>query len=199
MQKERLEKPDEPFLTRLRNALRANRKLEAAVYAALAVLVLVLYLSGTRSAASGTAGKNSGGAAGEPKAAGTDAVEARLKRVLSSIRGAGEVEVMITYETGRELVTAMTSNVTESSSTNTAGNSANESSEMSEPATVNGANGNEPIVLYEKEPQVRGVLVVADGAADVAVRMNLQRAVQAVLDVPLSNIEVFERSTIPLD
>ena len=44
----------------------------------------------------------------------------------------------------------------------------------------------------EKMPQVRGVIVVAEGAGDISVRMKLQSAVQAVLGVEASGIEVLE-------
>ena len=37
---------------------------------------------------------------------------------------------------------------------------------------------------------IRGVLVVAEGAEDLRVRMEIQRAVQALLDVELSAIEI---------
>ena len=63
---------------------------------------------------------------------------------------------------------------------------------MTEPATVKSDGGQTPIVLLKREPVVRGVIVVAEGAADLTVRMNLQRAVQAATGVALSQIEVFE-------
>ena len=40
--------------------------------------------------------------------------------------------------------------------------------------------------------RVRGVLVVAEGAGDLRVRMALAQAVQALLDVELANIEIAE-------
>ena len=55
-------------------------------------------------------------------------------------------------------------------------------------------DGGAPIVLYEKEPTVRGVVVVAEGAADFSVREKLQAAVQAATGIPVSRIEVFEMS-----
>ena len=69
-----------------------------------------------------------------------------------------------------------------------------ETTESSEPATVSAGGSDEPIVLMEKQPVVRGVIVVAEGAADIRVKLDLQRAVKAVLDIPLSQIEVFELS-----
>ena len=91
----------------------------------------------------------------------------------------------------------MTTNTNTSSSESRNGSDTSLSSqvnETSQPATRDGADGSEPIVLYEKEPEIRGVIVVAEGASDVTVRLDLQRAVCAVLDVPISAVEVFERS-----
>lgn len=162
----------------------------------IAALVLGLYLSGT--GRFGRSAEKQSGKLTEQTAAETgQSTEERLKAVLSTIRGAGQVEVMITYETGKEIVTAMTTNTNTSSSESQNGGEASRSSQMNEtsqPATYNSADGNEPIVLYEKEPTIRGVIVVAEGAADVTVRLDLQRAVRAVLDIPVSAIEIFERT-----
>ena len=120
--------------------------------------------------------------------------------MLSCIRGAGRVDVMITYDSGPEIVPAMSTNVNSTGSETSEGSrssSSQQSTESTEPATVSGSGGNEPIVLKEIEPVVRGVIVVAEGAADIEVRLDLQRAVRAVLDIPLSRIEVFERSAQP--
>lgn len=176
--------------------MRANKKLELAVYGGIAVVVALLYFAGL---SPGKSARRS-----ETPAVQTDAVtqaqqdlEGRLKRVLSSIRGAGRVEVLITYESGTELVTAMSKNVNSNRSETSDGDKTStntQTTEVSEPATVNGAGGNEPIILVEKQPVVRGVIVVAEGAADIRVKLDLQRAVTAVLDIPLSRIEVFELS-----
>ena len=107
---------------------------------------------------------------------------------------------MITYDSGPEIVPAMSTNVNSTGSETSEGSrssSSQQSTESTEPATVSGSGGNEPIVLKEIEPVVRGVIVVAEGAADIEVRLDLQRAVRAVLDIPLSRIEVFERSAQP--
>jgi len=134
---------------------------------------------------------------GEPsKNANTDAkitsavqtdLEERLGEILSSIRGAGQVEVLITYETGVQKVPVMETDqkdsLTESES------SLNRSSTQSEsPAIL----GGEALVLTERQPEVRGVLVVAEGAADPAVRIRLQSAVETVLGIGSGQVEVLE-------
>ena len=126
-----------------------------------------------------------------------DALELRLIDVLSKIRGAGRVDVLVTYETNGEIVTA-TVRQTDEDVRNADGTAGSETSrtvrEVTEPATVETGNGHTPIILYEKEPVVRGVIVVAEGAADFSVRQKLQAAVHAATGIPLDRIEVFEMS-----
>ena len=47
-------------------------------------------------------------------------------------------------------------------------------------------------MLTEVQPLVRGVIVVAEGAEDIAVKLNLQYAVKTVLGIDDDCIEVFE-------
>lgn len=126
-----------------------------------------------------------------------DALEQRLSEILSRIRGAGTVEVLVTYETNGEIVTA-TVRQTDEDVRDQNGTGGSETSrsvrEVVEPATVETENGHAPIILYEKEPQVRGVIVVAEGAADFSVREKLTAAVHAATGIPVERIEVFERS-----
>ncbi len=133
----------------------------------------------------------------ERAAEGRDALESRLIEVLSKIRGAGRVDVLVTYETNGEIVTAVVRQTDEDvkDANGTGGNETSRSlREVTEPATVETENGHKPIVLYEKEPIVRGVIVVAEGASDFSVRQKLQAAVHAAAGIPIERIEVFEMS-----
>ena len=120
--------------------------------------------------------------------------EKRLKEVLSAIDGAGKVEVMITYETGPEIVpvtdTTRQSNNTESSG-ETGVDSKTTENETIETVTVQQNSGLGAIVLTEKQPKVRGVIIIAEGADDIRVKIALQQAVKTVLDVSLTHIDVF--------
>ena len=181
-------------LERVGKRIRGDRKLEIALYAALiASALLILAVTGERKK------QDASGTPKEAPAVTEQDTEARLKAVLSKIRGAGEVEVMITYENGMELVTAMSTNTHSDTSETSDGERSStdrRTEETSEPATISTDGGDAPIVLMQKEPTVRGVIVVAEGAADIVVRLNLQRAVQALLNVPPARIEVFERALI---
>lgn len=178
--------------------VKKNPALTYAIYAAVGLAAVLFYLIGS--------GLQCGTKQAEPTAktmtetnrnGNRDALEQRLIDVLSKIRGAGRVDVLVTYETNGEIVTA-TVRQTDEDVRNADGTGGSETSrsvrEVTEPATVETENGHTPIVLYEKEPVVRGVIVVAEGASDFSVRQKLEAAVHAATGIPIDRIEVFEMS-----
>ena len=177
--------------SRLVGKMKKNKKLELMVYGsliALGVLLFVLIPGGGNGTDPPKETEH------EQKQAETE-LEGRLEAVLSSIRGAGKVKVMITYDTSSRLVPAMSTDVQSGTTENTStgGQSVSETrTESSRPATISGSGGTETIVLTEIEPTVRGVIVIAEGAADVSVRVKLSNAVMTVLGISADRIEVFE-------
>ena len=55
--------------------------------------------------------------------------------------------------------------------------------------TQNGSS--KPLILMEILPKVQGVIVVARGAGDVRVRLDLLNAIRALLEVNSENIQIF--------
>ena len=166
--------------------IRGWRYISVALYGVLLLLAVVFYGMGD--------GWFSAAPRDGPQTAGST-LESRLEDILSAVRGAGRVRVLITYSTAGERVAATVSTTDESVSETSGGTTATrseQSRETKQPATISIEGGQSPIILVEKEPEIRGVLVVAEGAADPAVRLSLQRAVQAVTGASLSCIEVFE-------
>lgn len=167
------------------------------LYAAVGLLAVLLYLLGSGIACPGKTDETVRTAETATHAGDRDELERRLIEVLSKIRGAGKVDVLVTYETNGEIVTA-TVRQTDEDVRNADGTGGSETSrkirEVTEPATVETGSGHAPIVLLEKEPVVRGVIVVAEGASDFSVREKLQAAVQAATGIPIARIEVFEMS-----
>ena len=166
--------------------LRSRRYFTPALYGSLILLAVFFY-------GAGDGWFKAAPRAGPAKTQAT--LESRLEDILSTVRGAGKVRVLVTYSTAGERVAATVSTLDESVSETSGGPTATrseQSREMRQPATVSSDGGQSPIILVEKEPEIRGVIVVAEGAADPAVRLSLQRAVQAVTGAPLSCIEVFE-------
>lgn len=121
--------------------------------------------------------------------------ETRLARVLSSIDGAGRVDVMISYLTGPERVPISDVNRTTSDENTQDASGTNRSvttvTEASKTVTVGQQGANEALVLVEKKPQVQGVIVVCEGARNIGVKLSVMDAVMTVLGVPAERVEVF--------
>jgi stage III sporulation protein AG len=105
--------------------------------------------------------------------------EKGLEEILGAIKGAGKVKVLITYETTSQKVPAYDSDSTKGDSNQT---------ESQRPAT----DGSGTIVLTERRPQILGVVVVAEGASDMNVRLMLAQAVQTSLGIAAGKVDVFE-------
>ena len=121
--------------------------------------------------------------------------EQKLKNVLSEIKGAGRIEVMITYESSPELVPAISTDTQETTNVQSGQNSTTESQTVSQnqnPITISKDGESQALILVEKKPKIRGVIVVAEGAADLGVKLNLYSAVQTALQVDANKVDVFE-------
>ena len=188
-------KDGESVYARWKARVKKNPGLVYLIYAAVGGIAVLLYVLGSSVDCKGK--EPSAPSVSVPSTESKDALERRLIDVLSKIRGAGKVDVLVTYETNGEIVTA-TVRQTDEDVKDANGTGGSQTSrtirEVTEPATVETQNGHAPIVLYEKEPTVRGVIVVAEGAADFSVREKLQAAVRAATGIPIARIEVFEMS-----
>ena len=122
-------------------------------------------------------------------------LEKRLSQTLSKMRGVGKVTVMITLESKNQVDIAQNerSNYsgTEEQKTDDTRTQTQEETERSAQLKRNGS-GEEPIVLNEYYPKIKGVVIVADGAGDNQVKTDIYQAAKAVLNVSASRIEVFE-------
>jgi len=124
-----------------------------------------------------------------------DSIEQKLKYTLSRIEGAGNVEVMITYESTGEIVPAIsvdkqTSTTKDDSDNGTS--TTNTENTQSEVVTVGGSSGNSALVLKEISPKVRGVIVIAEGADDIMVKLNLLSAVETLLNISPDQVDVYK-------
>lgn len=107
--------------------------------------------------------------------------EKRLEDILSNVKGVGMVKVMIEYSEGPETVIA--ENHTKESNS-LSGN--NQTKEQYEAALSN----NNPIILKEIKPKVKGVVIVAQGGENVEIKDKLINAVMSLLDIDANKIEV---------
>lgn len=110
-----------------------------------------------------------------------DNTEIRLAELLSNVQGVGAVKVMIEYSEGKETVIAQ-NHTTENSS-----QSGNAQSKTQDEVALSNDN---PIILKEIKPKVKGVIIVAQGGNNVEIKKQLISAVMSLLDIEANKIEV---------
>lgn len=117
-------------------------------------------------------------------------LENDLENVLSNIEGAGNVEIMLVFDVGVELVIAY-STETKTTVSGSGNNKSQTTVVVQTPILVNVNGKSQPIILQEKLPKPTSIIVVSSGAKDANIKLNLIKAVQTILDLPSSKIEVF--------
>lgn len=100
-------------------------------------------------------------------------LENKLKKNLSLVDGAGKVSVIISVESGMETVLA-TVKTTEDNTV------------KEEPFTV----GGKTVVITETYPKIIGVVIVAEGANNLSVRVSLINAVSVFLNIDSNKIQI---------
>ena len=116
-------------------------------------------------------------------------LENKLSTVLSNVQGAGKVSVMVTLECGIEYVYATENE--EVTNTTTSGNSTTTKTTATEYIVLVNTSGKaSPVVLKENLPKVSGVIVVAHGASNISVRVELMNAVTSLLKILPENVQI---------
>ena len=110
-------------------------------------------------------------------------MESRLKSMLESVEGAGEVKVMITLKNNGEQVVEKDRTYSE----NKTG--------QGKSTVYSSSNGGSPYVVKQIEPEIEGVLVAAQGGGDETVVNEITYAVQVLFDVPVHKIKVVKMSS----
>ena len=118
-------------------------------------------------------------------------LETKLKNVLNKINGAGNVSVMVTVKSAPELIIASSTTEKNTSNSTTNGGTQNNVSISTDPIIITNSGISSPLILTEKLPEITGIVVVAEGAKDAKVKLSLLQAVQALLDVKSSNIQIY--------
>lgn len=122
-------------------------------------------------------------------------LEENLSELLSTVEGAGKVNIMVTLESGEENVYAWQEKTSRDEQTVSADLSEQVSQRTSyeNEIVMVGENGSKQ-ALVEKtlQPSVQGVVVVCQGADDIKVVSNITNAVSVALNVPSNRICVIK-------
>jgi len=112
-------------------------------------------------------------------------LENRLEGVLGQINGAGDVSVMVTLSGGSQDVLATNDKTSE--------NSTSSGTTTSKDSTVVTAN-NAPLVLQELKPEIQGVVVVASGANNPNIVVQISQAVVALTGITVNKVVVLPKT-----
>lgn len=115
-----------------------------------------------------------------------------LKRILKSIKGVGEVEVMMYFESGESKVPAVNTNEQTSVAEETDGNSGKRvTNQNNNQNSVVMANGNDPLILKTLKPKVTGIVIVAEGAEVSKIKYDITKACSGLFDLSSDKINVY--------
>ncbi len=110
--------------------------------------------------------------------------ERRMAEILSKVAGAGQVDVMLTFQQTEEKTIAH-DEVREEKGEELR-------TERTAVLLEDGEGAVEPLVLTKAAPVVEGAVIAAQGADDPAVAAVLNQAAQALLDVPAHKVAVLK-------
>ena len=161
--------------------LKKNKNFLVFIAVGLAVLIAIIYFSsllGTNDKSSSTKEDNI-----ETNFSTSEEyviyLENKLENVISQVKGAGNVDVIVTLEKGFQYVY-----LTEEEAKTSANGITTTTT------TVVMVDG-EPVLTEEIYPIIKGIVIVSAGANDVAVKMNILTLIQTVVDVDSSKISIF--------
>lgn len=126
-------------------------------------------------------------------------LESRLKEILEKIVGVGQVDAMVTIESTEETVVYRDMHESEQETNERDVNGAQRHitsvTRDGKIALYTVSGENRPIVLRLINPEVRGVLIVANGAENATVKKMLMEAVQRGLNISPARISIVPRKT----
>lgn len=123
--------------------------------------------------------------------------EKELSKLLDSIQGVSDVEVMVNLESTELKVfqknTTVGKQTTNETDKNGGQRKIEDSTEDSQTVLIRAGDQEMPLLIQTKKPKVSGVLVVAKGVDHLKVKQWVIEAVSRVLDVPTHRISVMPK------
>ncbi|MBE7719980.1 stage III sporulation protein AG [Lacrimispora indolis] len=124
-------------------------------------------------------------------------LEARVKKILKTVDGVGQVEVMIVLKSSEEKVLRVDKDSSDSSTEekdSSGGTRKNTSAELKESTILTGSGENtSPIVEKEIRPEIEGIVISAQGGGSPTVKAEISSAMEALFNLPPHKIKVLKR------
>lgn len=122
-------------------------------------------------------------------------MENKLKSTLEQIDGVGKVQVMIYFGSGEEEVPAANENKTKSvtDETDNSGGKRTTTQDLDGSTIVTSKDGDKesPFILKDYKPQITGVCVVAEGADNSVIKLNIVNAVVDLFQLNEDKVNVY--------
>ena len=124
-------------------------------------------------------------------------LERRVREILKTVDGVGEVDVMIIVKSSPEKILHVdnSSSYSLTEETDSNGGTRRLESEEQEGSTVltTGDNKSAPIIEKEIKPELSGIIISATGGGSPTVRAEISAAMEALFDLPAHKIRVLKR------
>lgn len=171
---------------------------KAVIFAGFIGIALIL-LSSLLPKASGNQGSSSDQCTTTSSEEYVKQLEEKVQTLVEKISGVGSSNVMITLENGVENVYAnsekkSTDNTTDSSSSGTSKATDKNNTEQNV-VVVDGKDGKQALVVTQKEPTVKGVVVVCDGGDNLTVVQDVTDAVTTALRITSNRVTVVKAAS----
>ncbi|ACD22707.1 stage III sporulation protein AG [Clostridium botulinum] len=118
-----------------------------------------------------------------------------LKNILKKMEGVGEVDVMISFESGEEKIPAYDTNAqvstTEETDTEGGKRTNNQKNDGATVVMTSKDGGNEPFILRTYKPKITGAVVVAEGAENSKTKYNIEQAISKLYNLTLDKVNVY--------
>lgn len=122
-------------------------------------------------------------------------IERKLKDTLENIEGVGKVKVMVYFKGGEEQIPAININdstsLTEEKDTDGGTRKITQKNDGRTIVMMNTENGTKPFVVKKYKPEVTGVCVVAEGAENNLIKLQIHKAVINLFGLKESQVNVY--------
>lgn len=124
-------------------------------------------------------------------------MEQRVKKLLKTVEGVGQVDVMIVLKSSKEQVLRVDNKTSDSATVenDSSGGTRNiTNKELQESTILTGSGENTaPIVEKEISPEIEGIIISAQGGGSPTVKAEISSAMEALFNLPPHKIKVLKR------
>lgn len=117
-----------------------------------------------------------------------------LKEIIEKMDGVGKVDVKINFESGEIKVPATDDskqiNTTEEKDTSGGTRTSKNESDGSKVVMSGGSDGNTPLIVKVDRPKIAGIIIVAEGAENSKIKLEIERACATLYDMPANKVHV---------